>query len=363
MRKQQMHGADSWYSAGGAECDVVLSTRVRLARNLANFPFPAKLRESDGERIQSIVTDAFNHLEDAGSYHISSLDGVNPLAIRIFQERGLLKPDYSEKECGIVLCNDGKISCTINTLDHIRIASFSPGFDFDSAFSRAHEVDEGLQRSIQFAASYDFGYLTSSVMDCGSGLKLSVRVHLPALSLLGRIASLSRELCAKGLGFSASYGSGSQGSSLGAFYQLYSMNSTAGTEFDQVATLAGACKKLVEAERAARDECMKNRLSEVRNIMYRSVALARYSMFVPLRESIELISGVKFGKEMGFLAGIEDSTIHGLLYNVQEAHLEYMRKSGDFKFEKDIASDDAKKIERLRALILQENFEDIVLSV
>jgi len=277
----------------------------------------------------------------------------------------------SEFSRGIVMRTDGKVSCTVNMQDHVRIASFSSGLEVEKALGVCHEVDEGIQKSVQFAASYEFGYLTSSLFDAGSGMKLSFRVHLPSLSALSRIPAVIKDMQARGMTFTSCYGAGGSdavcgsggiGTSLGAYYQVSGTNCLSGTEFDQAAAVTAAGRQLAELERTARGECLEKMPTSIRNEVYRSYALSRFSQFLSFREAIDIISGLKWGKDMGLLTGINDAELHALLYRVQQAHLEFVLKSGSFNFEKDIADNTEKKVCRLRALILQEAFEDIHLA-
>lgn len=364
---------DAWYSFPGAENDVVLSTRVRLARNLANFPFPQKLSGGDGERVRALLFDAFNRVEDSERYHSIFVNQLDSLGATILQERGVLpERAASERNSGIILRNDGRLACTVNIGDHVHISSFASGLDCDGAFSVCHALDLQLQQSVQFAASYDHGYLTTSLLDAGSGMKLSVRMHLPCLSLQGRLRSVMDDMASKGIAVTACFGAGglngvsslgSRGAALGAFYQLTSTNSFTGSEIDQIAVVASSAKQLLEQERAAREECATTMVSDIKNYLYRSIALARYSLFVPLREAIDLISGIKLGNDLKLVNGIDAAGIHALLYRVQNGHLEFVAKNGTFQFEKDIATNTQKKNDRLRALILQEAFEHCILAL
>ncbi len=361
--------SDAWYTASGQESDVVLSTKICVARNLANFPFPKKLRGNDGERIQSIVFDAFNHLENGEEFKAVATNRLDEMGSRILRERGILSAD-GDQNTGIIMRTDGRVSCTVNFIDHLRISVFSAGMDLDGVLSLAHEIDKGLQQRIQFAASYDFGYLTSSVTDAGSGMKLSLRFHLPSLSLLGRIKDISADMTSRGISFATSFGSnaintilGSSdfSASLGSYYEISSINSQSGSELDQLASIAAEAQKIKELERSAREECLKLMPSDVRNYMYRSLALARSSLFISLRESVSIISGIKWGLDMGLLDGISDTVLHALLYRIQEGHLQFVLKNGNFNFENDVNDNNTKKNERLRALILQEAFEHVKL--
>ena len=358
---------DTWYARPGSEQDVVVSTAVELHRNLANFPFPERLDDSDGARVMSIVFDAFNRLEDSERYQTVAANLLDSNAFRIMRERNIL-PSDEYRNAGIILRSDGKVSCTVNCGDHVRIASFFSGMDFDRPLVITGKLDSDIQHFVQFAASYDFGYLTSSIADCGSGMRLSFSAHLPSLCMLGRIRSLSEEVAAAGFSMSAEYASGGagglsgrnfDGSALGGYYRISSTNCISGTEFDQVASIIALCKKVIDAERAAREECRRTVPSSVQNYMYRAASIARSSVFVTLREAIEITGGVKWALDMGFLSGINETDLHSLLYRIQEGHLRYVLDNGKFKFEDDVSGSEDKKIERLRALILQEAFENL----
>ncbi|HAZ96082.1 hypothetical protein [uncultured Treponema sp.] len=367
MKKAKEDVSGAWYACAGSEQDIVVATRATLSRNLANFPFPDKLNDSESERIQSIVFDAFNFLKNAEDFQAVSVCKLDGIGNKIMHERGILF-DSKGKKAGLVLRNDGKISCTVNTDDHLKISSFVPGLGIEVASNSVYEIDNELQKRIQFAASYEFGYLTYSVLNSGSGLSVVVKLHLPACSLLGSINSIVKNISADGFNLLACYGSGggnalsgfgTKGTSLGSYYIVVPKSSAGGSEFDQIASVQCAVQNILKEERAARKICKAQHITEISNYAFRSLALAKSSFFVPLREAIDIISGVKFGKDMEVFSGIEESELHALLYRVQEGHLEYVLDNGKFKFEKDIQDNRPRKIERLRALILQEAFENI----
>ena len=362
----------AWYTEAGAENDVVLSSRIRLARNLANFPFPSRLRGNDGTRIKFIVTDVFNHMDNADDFQAICVKDLDSLGSRILDERGILSESASAAgktgDQAVILRKDGRLACTVNVTDHLHISSFASGLDFDRTVQEGRAVDALLQKQIQFAASYDYGFLTSSVMDAGSGMKLSIRVHLPSLSMLGRIRGAIQALSSSNVAFQASYGAGSggavcgnggSGTSLGSYYDIYTVDCQTGSEYDQIASIVAAGKKITELERLAREECGKTMESEVRNCLYRSIALARSSLFISLREGIDIVSGIKWGLDMKLVSGIDDAELYALLFRIQEGHLEYVLKNGSFTFEADVAGSKVKKEERLRAIIFQEAFSSI----
>jgi protein arginine kinase len=357
MAESSVVSGEPWYTYNGADNDVVLSTRARLARNLANFQFPETSRRDDSDRVRSLVFDSFSQLEDADNFHLVNAEALGELGARILAERGVIDVPVAS---GVVMRSDGRISCLVNSVDHVRIASFVPGLDCENAFTDCRTIDEELQKTLQFAASYEFGYLTASVNDAGSGLKLSVRVHLPSLSFSGEAENVFRALREKGLCVTSVYGTGDDyGKSLGSYYQISTLSSFTGSEIDQIASLESAGKYIVETERKFRSECTENKPTVVHNIILRSFAAAKFSALMPLRESIAVISSVKWGLDMGILQGIDDCALCGLLYRVQNGHLEFLLQNGNFTFENDIKDNLPQKMERLRALILQEAFEKI----
>ncbi len=371
LKKTSDDISDTWYACSGAEQDVIVSTKVTLSRNLANFPFPSRLNEDESERVKSIVFDAFNFLKDAEDFRTVSLNMLDETGTKIMKERDVLSSSVLPSEgrkTGLILRNDGKISCTVNTGDHLHISSFSSGLSVESTSNSVYEIDHELQKKVQFAASYEFGYLTYSILNCGSGLSLFAKVHLPSSSLLKSIGRIASAVNRDGFNFTACYGAGGgeflsgfggTGAALGGYYIVSTKSSAGGTEFDLTTSMKCALQSIIKEEREARKACKSQHATEILNYVLRSISLAKSSLFIPLREAIEIISGVKFGKDIGLVEGIDEEELHALLYRVQEGYLEYVLNSGKFKFEKDIQENSSRKIERLRALVLQEAFENV----
>ena len=138
---------DAWYASQGPENDVVLSTRVRLARNLANFPFPSKFKDDDAFRVRSLVFDSFSHCEEPDKYQGVVSAELDELGSLILEERGVLESKFAKDTgSGIIVRTDGKLSCAINTKDHVHLASFVPGLDGNTAFNLVAKVDEAVEQ-------------------------------------------------------------------------------------------------------------------------------------------------------------------------------------------------------------------------
>jgi protein arginine kinase len=259
-----------------------------------------------------------------------------------------------------VLKTDGRIVCTVNDTDHVRLAAFAAGLDPDSVWQLCRNLDGEMQKSLQFAASYDNGFLTSSIYDAGSGMRVSAHVHLAATELSGTDA-LSAVLTAvndRGFVIEHCFGPGAQGLPLGSYYRIRNASSLDGSEFDQIAALTAVTKYVVDMERNFRSIIAENKPTTLRDRVYRAFAAVKYGRFMDEREAIGLISDIKLGKDTGILTGVDYSALAALFYRIKDAHLELIIRSGNFAFEGDVEASDTLKVRRMRALIVQEAMEN-----
>jgi protein arginine kinase len=352
----------------------VLSTRLRLARNLASFPFPACERDDDGERVLSLIFDAFAHLDNSSQYQANRLESLPPLRRKLVTDRGLIKPPPPVKENtpapveplqGIVTRNDGKVVATVNDTDHLRISAYSSGLNTDEVWDLCHSLDEDLQKTLQFAASYETGFLTSSLFDAGSGMKLSIHAHLPAIELAESHAHSEVINGIVGRGFVAEtyYGiNQATGLPFGSYYRIRNANASGGTEFDQIAALQACARFLVTAERKFRAMIADKKPTVLRDRVYRAFAAIKYSRFMEEREAIGWLSDIKLGIDTGIITGVDYPTLTALFYRIKSAHLEMIIHSGHFSFESDVAASERLQVLRMRALIVQEALEDVLLQ-
>jgi protein arginine kinase len=362
---------EAWYAAGGPEQDVVVSTKIRLSRNLASFPFPEYERGDDGERVQALVFDAFTRMDNPESFQAISTGRLDSLGKRILAERGVIPHESAGRfdpvdgiPPGIVVRSDGRLTCTVNDGDHVRISSFTAGLDPASVWENAHGVDEKMQESLQFAASHEFGYLTSSLSDAGSGMKLTVQVHLPCVSLDGQLLTILETAQARGFTFSSAFGAGtSAGSSLGAYYNVTNNNSFTGNEFDQIASLSSVAVYLADFERNLRAQVAENKPTILRDRVYKSFAAAKFSSFLTERDAIACLSDIKLGIDTGLFSGAGYSDLSALLFRIKEAHLAFIAQSVNFAFEKDVDGSADLMISRMRSLIVHEALERVEVKI
>lgn len=367
-----------WYAEDGADSDVVLSTRVRLARNLANFVFPCRISADDAQRVQSLVFDAFKKAPNPERYQQVGSDQLDFSARQLLVERGILpERSYTERNInnpqaeilrkferppGVVVRTDGRLSCLVNGRDHVSICSFAAGHNTGEPWHLCREIDLVLQQTLQFAASYDFGFLTSSLTDAGSGMKASVRLFLPGLLQTQQIQQVMEQVSKENCVLEPAFGGTAvPHAALGACYQLSSRYAASGGEEGQLGEFGMVVSSLCASERKARAGYAEVRPTMLRHIISRMFAVMRYSRFVECSEAMDIVGTLHFGISAGLIMGITYRELHVLMYRIRNAHLDYLYRDGelDFSFELDVVEHPVLVVSRLRALLLQEALEKV----
>ena len=371
-----LSSSGSWYSEYGSENDVVLSTRIRLARNLANFPFPCDSRKDDAERVQALVFDSFSHMDDSDRFQYVSMSQLDSFGIQLFVERAVIperdcnsfninaigKTTEREYPCdlGIVVRGDGRVSCIVNSLDHVRISALASGYEPRNVWQLCHEIDKSMQSSLQFAASYDFGFLTANLCDAGSGMKISTWLMLPALMHANKVKENSELISKQNFRLKSALGSLSMPyASLGACYQLESICSMNGSEEDQITEFTAVLMQLCNAERNARKDFINYKPTILKHLVCRTLAIAKNSKFLECSDAFEIIANLHLALSCGFIEGISYKELHAIMYRIRNSCVDFLRRSSNFIFEDDIKDSVNLTIPRLRALLIQELVEDI----
>lgn len=309
-----------WFRDTGKEEDVVISSRVRLSRNLTGFLFPNKMELKDENRVKDIITEAFRMLGDKMS--IVSLADINSVERRMLAERSLISQDFTlNKHKSFILSEDQKVSCMINEHDHLRIAVFESGFELDKAFKAADNIESRLESLLDFAVSLEFGYLNENIRNSGTGMKVSVMVHLPALvrlSLFDRAikSSLDKEFTVKGF-------LGNDDGSLGDLYQISNGLAIGKDENEIIDKLTETSMKLINFERQAREELVQRRKIELEDKFFRSIGLIKSCRLLSSGEAIKSLTDIRLGISLGFLK-LDIGIVNSLLLMSQKAHIQFL---------------------------------------
>lgn len=316
----------SWLDASGPHSDIVLSTRVRLARNLQGIAFGSRLQESERDRIRNEARAAASAgvlLKEGIAVEVSRL---SPLSRRLLLERHLISRELvgangeSGSGTALFLSRDERVGVMVNEEDHLRLQSLLSGLRLHDAYHLVDELDEELGRGLSFAFHPEFGYLTSCPTNVGTGLRASVFLHLPGLVLTKEIGKVLHGIGQVGLTFRGLYGEGSE--VVGNFFQISNQTTLGKSEEELIDHLQEIVSRVIQYELQARSVLLRDAPSVLEDKIWRAYGLLRYARSLGFEEVMNLLSGVRLGVSMKLLPGPSVYTLNKIMINTQAAHLE-----------------------------------------
>ncbi len=342
-----------WYSLSGPFDDVILSTRVRICRNLADFPFAIKMKMEDFERINSLFYDAFQKNPD---FYYIPWNSISETGRKILKDKNIIKNLKKYYCSAVVMNNDDCTSAVINETDHIKISSFTAGFDIEKAMQKVYKIDEYLQSQLQFASSYEFGYLTSRIKDCGTGMKISLRIFIPGIILQGHLGDFKNLVSEKKFVLHQISGDCS------GFYDIAPSCACVGTEIDQLAEMQAFGMQIIKAERKFRRQSVDNNFESLLNVVKHdfSIVMSKYLLWYD--RVLSIVGALKYGLQAGFVSGILENELNSLIFSTKDGQLLYLMDNYDFSFEEDIRSNKESQILRLRAVVIQQALENVKIA-
>ena len=309
-----------WYEKAGTEDGIIISTRVRFARNLREYPFPCRLSDEKKRRVASIVKEAVleGHSAISDRFRYIQMSELTQEEAVSLVERHLVSPEFiSDRQGrGLLLLDDESVSIMINEEDHVRIQVIQSGMKLEDAFSLADKIDTLLDERLNFAFNEKLGYLTQCPTNIGTGMRASLMLHLPALQESGVMGKLAGSLSKLGIVIRGMYGEGSE--PYGAVYQLSNQVTLGITEQEAIKNLRDIAMQLVAQERNAREKLSEN--INILDDIFRSYGILLYAKLVSNSECMKLLSNIRFGVEMG-LFEIDLDILNRLLIEIQPATL------------------------------------------
>ena len=337
----------NWYLQNGKESDVVVSSRVRLARNIKEFNFPNCFSKEEAKSIINKIKDLTPSLGYGLKFiELKDIDDITKISLI---EKHLLSPDFamSKKENTAMLINDDENICImINEEDHIRMQVFSSGFDIENLMNLAVEIDEKLSELVNYAYSEKYGFLTSCPTNLGTSARVSIMVHLPALTLTGNITKVLDVVNNFGMNIRGIYGEGTK--SQGNMYQIFNNQSLGITEKEIVKNVKAITEKVIEQERLARKYLAKNSL-ELENRLYRSFGILSYAKVLSADECKKLLSDVKLGTDLGIIKELTDFKVNKLLLYTKPGNMQKYFGKQFSGFERDV-----KRAEIIKQILKEE---------
>jgi protein arginine kinase len=316
-----------WLDASGPSSDIVLSTRVRLARNLQGHAFGPRSRVNDREAVLKQVRGALKHSSYLADAPLWQLSDVLPRTQQILLERRLVSEDLlggregtPNRGAAVVLSSSDPTSVMVNEEDHLRIQSLLSGLRLQEAWGLVDRLDEELGSQLPLAYHQEFGFLTSCPTNVGTGLRASVLMHLPGLVLTKEIGQVLKGLNQVGLTFRGLYGEGSE--VVGNFFQVSNQTTLGKTEEDLVDHLDQIVRQVIQYEEQARHVLLKEAANITKDKIWRAYGLLRYARSLSFQELINLLSGVRLGASLKLLPKLRVYTLNKVMIYSQAAHLE-----------------------------------------
>ena len=309
----------NWYLQSNENCDVVKSTRIRLARNLNEFKFNLQSKD-DQEKLENKIKDNLYAIGYGLKFlKLKDMDDITKMSL---VEKNLISPEFALKrnETGSILINDDENICImIGGKDHLNIQVFSCGLELENTLNLAIELDERMGDTLGYAISKKYGYLTSSPSDVGTGLRASVMVHLPALSKTKNTRKILEAIDSFGMNIRGIYGENSQ--IQGDMYQISNKQTLGITEKEIIKNLQVIVQKVIEQERQARKLLTKDEL-ELEDIIYRSYGILTNCRKISYEETRDLLSNIKLGTDLGILSELTDLKVQKLYLYTKPANLQ-----------------------------------------
>jgi len=290
----------SWYKADNKASDIVVSTRIRLARNLEGLPFPSRMTAEQRAELKKRVKSAICDSSTPYSKSLKYIDMVDIPENEIYAmvERHTISPEFAKSYANgaIILSDDESISIMIGEEDHVRIQVIMGGLCLEEAYNIAERIDSTLYSSLHFAFDKNLGFLTECPTNLGTGLRASVMMHLPVIESMGEIRTLSETVSKIGFTVRGMYGEGSE--SAASLYQLSNQVTLGLSESNAIENLKIIASQIIEKEQNARNNIDKIKLEDT---VYRAYGLLKNSRILSTKEMMNLISRIKLGINMGIL--------------------------------------------------------------
>jgi protein arginine kinase len=317
----------AWLQASGPHSGVVLSTRIRLARNLQGHAFSPRMEDEERRRILARVQTAAERgtlLRGGVSVDVA---GLPPLARQVLLERHLVSRELVGEEsdgpragAGLIIGAEEQAGVMINEEDHLRLQGLMSGLRLREAYALVDGLDEELGRELPMAFHHEFGYLTSCPTNVGTGLRASILIHLPGLVLTKEIGRVLQGIGQVGLTFRGLYGEGSE--VVGNFFQISNQTTLGKPEEDLIDHLHKIVQRVIQYEMNARGVLMREAPAVIEDKIWRAYGLLRYARAMTFQEVMNLLSGVRLGVSMKLLPGLSVYTLNKIMIYAQPAHLE-----------------------------------------
>jgi len=317
-----LNHTSEWLKGTGPNSDIVISSRIRLARNLDKQIFPHRADKAQGQATLTAIKEGIakvNYLKRTIFFNLADIDSVDK---QFLVERHLMSLDHAQKSDSKALVVDDEeiVSIMINEEDHIRMQVMQSGFNLFEAWDIIKEIDDALAKELSFAFLSDWGYLTACPTNAGTGMRGSVMLHLPALVMSRAIDRVMAAIAKLSFTTRGLYGEGTH--AMGNFFQISNQVSLGPSENEIIENINGLIRQIIEQENQARENLASKNGALLDDRINRSLGILKSARIISSQETIELLSMVRLGCDLGIIKDIDRRSINELFIIIQPAHLQ-----------------------------------------
>lgn len=338
--KETVNNARSgWMLGDGPDGDILISSRVRVARNLKGYAFPHLL---DNEKAGQVIHAVQLAMESqavkgrVGDLEMIRMSELTPVERQILVEKHLISPNLLEEheKKAVALRDDEVISIMINEEDHLRVQCLLPGLQLEKAWELVNQVDDGLEHTLDYAFSDKFGYLTACPTNTGTGMRASVMMHLPGLVLVDQVGAVLTTVSKLGFTVRGLYGEGTE--ALGNLFQLSNQVTMGHAEEDIITSLNSITGQVLAQEREARKALLQQRRDRLEDKVGRSYGILKHAHMISSEEAMRRLSDVRLGVDLQLITGPAAAQLTELMVMTRPAYLAKQRDSDLNPLERDI---------------------------
>ncbi len=336
MLNDLINHTSEWLKGTGPNSNVVISSRIRLARNIDAYAFPHWANKKQGEEVLQAVEGAcarIDSLKSATVFHLSDLDGVDK---QFLVERHLMSHEHAQKtnHKALIVDIDEIIAIMVNEEDHLRMQVMQSGFNILEAWGIINQLDNSLAKDLPYAFLPEWGYLTACPTNTGTGMRASVMLHLPALVMTRQINRVLAAIAKLSFTTRGLYGEGTEAS--GNFFQISNQVSLGLSENDIMENINGLIRQIIEQEEQARQALIARDRAFLEDRINRSFGILKSARIISSKETIELLSMVRLGLDLEMIKDIGRRAINELFITTLPAHLQKLENKKLTSQERDV---------------------------
>ncbi|MFA5101408.1 MAG: protein arginine kinase [Candidatus Omnitrophota bacterium] len=339
-----LNHTSEWLKGTGPHSDIVISSRLRLARNIDKFPFPHWASKKQGKAALEMIQDVVGKSDLLKKMTMFILEDQDTVDKQLLVERHLMSYEHAQKtnSKAVIVDEDEVVSIMINEEDHLRAQVMQSGFNLLEAWNLINKVDDALSKDLPFAFSPEWGYLTACPTNAGTGMRGSVMLHLPALVMTRQINQVLAAIAKLSFTTRGLYGEGTQAT--GNFFQISNQVSLGQSETDIIQSINNLIRQIIEQEGQCRETLLASNRGMLEDKISRSFGILKSAHIITSQETTELLSLVRLGCDLGIIKDINRRHVNELFLLIQPAHLQKIENKKFTSQERDV-----KRAELIRA--------------